>query len=132
MPTNTNVVIDTNVIISGFINTVGKPGKIVNMVISQDSRMQICYNTQILEEYENVLTRPHFNFVEEKWRKFLDNVKKHGTFCDPPPSTIPLPDETDRCFYDVAKFCKATLITGNTKHYPSEDFILSPADFLGD
>ncbi|MCL1998286.1 MAG: putative toxin-antitoxin system toxin component, PIN family [Turicibacter sp.] len=126
----TNVVIDTNVIVSAFKSPNGKPAKIVSM--AKNLQLTVCYNKKILDEYEDMLTRPHFNFAEEKWREFLDGVEKHGTFCDPPPSTIPLPDETDRCFYDVAKFCKATLITGNTKHYPSEDFIVSPADFLED
>ncbi|MCL1998280.1 MAG: putative toxin-antitoxin system toxin component, PIN family [Turicibacter sp.] len=126
----TNVVIDTNVVVSAFKSPNGKPAKIVIMV--RDLQITLCYNKQILDEYKDVLTRPHFNFDDEKRRKFLNDVEKHGTFCDPLPSTIPLPDETDRCFYDVAKFCKATLITGNTKHYPSEDFIVSPADFLED
>jgi len=126
----TKIVVDTNVIISGFINLGGKPGRIVDMIINQDARVQTHYNEDILHEYQKVLARPHFNFNKEKRQKFLDSVRKHGTFCDPPPSTIPLPDETDRCFYDVAKFCKAILITGNTKHYPSENFIVSPTDFF--
>ncbi|MCL1998288.1 MAG: putative toxin-antitoxin system toxin component, PIN family [Turicibacter sp.] len=124
----TNVVIDTNVIVSAFKSPNGKPAKIAAMV--ENLQLTVCYNRKILKEYQRVLARPHFNFAVEKQQNFLDSVQEHGTFCDPLPSTIPLPDETDRCFYDVAKFCKATLITGNTKHYPSEDFIVSPADFL--
>ena len=42
----------------------------------------------------------------------------------------PMPDEDDRKFYDVAKSSGAFLITGNIKHFPSESFIVTPADFL--
>jgi hypothetical protein len=41
-----------------------------------------------------------------------------------------MPDETDRKFYDVAKATDAILITGNTKHYPNEPFVLTPAAFV--
>jgi hypothetical protein len=34
-------------------------------------------------------------------------------------------------FYEVAIASEAKLITGNTKHYPHEDRILSPAQFIG-
>jgi hypothetical protein len=40
-----------------------------------------------------------------------------------------LPDESDRKFYDAAKACHAILITGNQKHFPKENFIVSPAEF---
>jgi predicted nucleic acid-binding protein len=43
---------------------------------------------------------------------------------------IDLPDEKDRIFYDTAKQRNAILITGNIKHFPEEDFIMSPKDFL--
>ena len=39
-------------------------------------------------------------------------------------------DADDRIFYDAAKDNEAFLITGNTKHYPDEPFILTPAQFL--
>jgi hypothetical protein len=41
-----------------------------------------------------------------------------------------MPDESDRVFYDVAKTAGAYLITGNTKHFPQEPFILTPAEFV--
>jgi hypothetical protein len=45
-------------------------------------------------------------------------------------SSEPLPDEGDRAFYDIAKAYGATLITGNIQHFPKEDFILTPSEFL--
>ena len=33
-------------------------------------------------------------------------------------------------FYEVAKHCKAKLITGNRKHFPEDQDIVTPRDFL--
>ncbi|MCL1998471.1 MAG: putative toxin-antitoxin system toxin component, PIN family, partial [Turicibacter sp.] len=117
------VVVDTNVIVSAFISPNGKPAKILHMV--KNSQLQICYNAKIWTEYTEVLTRPHFEFVNEERQEFFEHLERLGLFCQPLASTFPMPDETDRPFYDVAKHCNATLITGNAKHYPSEPFIYS-------
>ena len=122
------VVVDTNVIVSAFISPNGKPAKILHMV--KNSQLQICYNAKIWTEYTEVLTRPHFEFVNEERQEFFEHLERLGLFCQPLASTFPMPDETDRPFYDVAKHCNATLITGNAKHYPSEPFIYSPTEFL--
>jgi len=45
-------------------------------------------------------------------------------------STMEMPDESDRKFYDLHKAAGAILITGNIKHFPKEDSIMKPADFL--
>ena len=39
-------------------------------------------------------------------------------------------DEDDRAFYDTAKNNDAYLVTGNTRHYPNESFILTPTEFM--
>ena len=53
-----------------------------------------------------------------------------GALIEPTISTIPLPDESDRIFYDTAKDSGAILVTGNIKHYRDESFIMTPADFM--
>ncbi|MCL1865964.1 MAG: hypothetical protein FWF82_00980, partial [Oscillospiraceae bacterium] len=59
------------------------------------------------------------------------SLQTRGTLAaEPPTSTIPLTDESDRKFYDAAKANGAVLITGNQKHYPDEFFVMNPADFL--
>jgi len=45
-------------------------------------------------------------------------------------STIDLPDESDRKFYDVAKTANAYLVTGNIKHFPKEEWVLTPAELV--
>jgi predicted nucleic acid-binding protein len=60
----------------------------------------------------------------------MEQIKRVGILIEPPISTIPMPDETDRIFYDTAKASGAFLITGNIRHYPTDPSIITPTDFL--
>jgi len=124
------LVLDTNVVVSAFINPGGKPSEIVKMVLGR--RAELCYNSVILSEYENVMQRPKFSkqLGTDKIRRFIDLLKSIGISFDPPPSNIKLQDESDRIFYDTAKGSGSSLITGNIKHFPKESFIFLPADFI--
>ena len=122
------VVIDTNIIVSALRSPDGNPAKILDLVT--DRKLQVCFNIEILSEYIEVLGRPHFNFVEEDRDGFISGVKQFGLLIKPDTSDIHFPDEDDRSFYDTAKTSGAILITGNTKHYPSEPFIINAAEFL--
>ena len=126
------VVIDTNVIVSAFISSKGNPAKIVNAVVSSEDFI-ICYNGDILAEYEDVLTRAKFdkyNFSPAEIANFIKKVQEIGILIEPPASDISMPDESDRIFYDTATEGGAILITGNAEHYPPEDFVVTPAIFL--
>jgi predicted nucleic acid-binding protein len=57
-------------------------------------------------------------------------IRQHGEEIWPLSSVHAMIDEDDRIFYDTAKSAEAYLISGNTKHYPNEPFILTPAAFL--
>jgi hypothetical protein len=57
-------------------------------------------------------------------------LKKSGLCFDVPPSIFSMPDETDRVFYDVAKYAGAFLVTHNIKHYPKEPIIFTPREFV--
>jgi predicted nucleic acid-binding protein len=86
---------------------------------------------EIIDEYEEVLSRPEYKFgpTPEQRQAVINHLKKSGLHFDVQPSTFPMPDETDRVFYDVAKHAGAFLITNNTKHFPKEPLIFSPGDF---
>jgi len=123
-------VLDTNVVISAFINPGGNPSKILKIALER--KAELCYNSSILSEYENVMLRPKFSGKINSGviRGFIDLVRNIGFSFDPIPSNIKLPDEEDRVFYDTARESGSVLITGNIKHYPKEPFIMPAADFL--
>ena len=128
------LVIDTNVVVSAFINPDGKPSQIVKMIIGR--KAELFYNSVILSEYENVMLRPKFSgkIDSSNIQRFINLLKSIGTsYCPLPGTGLPqasLSDESDRIFYDTAVGSGSILISGNIKHFPKEPFIMPPADFL--
>ena len=122
------VVIDTNVLVSAMLSINGTPAKIVSMAL--DGELSICYNSNILLEYNTVLRRPKFNKYAKKIQSILGTIIETGAELTPEATDFQMTDESDRKFYDLHKALKAILITGNLKHYPEEDLIMSPAAFM--
>ncbi len=124
-----NVVLDTNVLVSALWSPDNKPAAIVTAAIA--GQFTLCYDYRILEEYTAVLSRPKFGFTEFEINSLLDPLIKSGLSVVPAPlSDISFVDNSDKKFYEVAKFCNAYLVTGNLKHFPTEDFILSTTIFF--
>ncbi|MDR1001180.1 MAG: putative toxin-antitoxin system toxin component, PIN family [Clostridiales bacterium] len=127
---NLKIVLDTNILLSALWKRPSNPAQIVDLVAMR--QLTPCYNAQILAEYSGVLNRPKFKFSSYDATNLLDLIKKDGLSLLARPSLIPFPDESDRVFYDLARENSAVLITGNTKHYPVEAFIMTPAAFLSE
>jgi len=123
------VIIDTNVIISAALSPKGNAARIIN-IIDDNQEIQIFFSSEILDEYKEVLSRERLNIKPEAQICIINTIIKVGMLIKPTGSEIPLPDESDRIFYDAALEAGATLITGNKKHYPAENFIVTPAEFL--
>lgn len=123
-----NAVIDTNILVSSMLSPNGTPARIVRL--AYQDRITPCYDDRILREYRNVLTRTKFRFDPGKITELLEYIVLRGEKVFPPELDIEFIDMDDKKFYEVAKFCNAVIITGNTKHYPREDIILTPGEFL--
>jgi putative PIN family toxin of toxin-antitoxin system len=121
-------VLDTNVLVSALMSPLGNPARIYRMFFA--GALVLVYNESILSEYEDVLHRPYLRISTEDADKVLNAIKLHGEHVESTPSTFPMTDEDDRAFYDTAKSSDAYLVTGNTRHYPNESFILTPIEFL--
>jgi len=122
------VVIDANIVISAAISPYGNPAKILDMVL--DGKLQMYYSDDIMHEYTDVLSRPRLKIAANLQFNIIKGLTRVGICINQTVSTFPLPDESDRVFYDTAKDSGAVLITGNTKHYPTESFIMTPSDFV--
>jgi putative PIN family toxin of toxin-antitoxin system len=143
------VILDTNIIVSAFLNPRGIPGEIVSLALSE--KIILCYDNKILSEYMEVLNGSKFNFNKELVNDFLEFVKTYGDYIVAEPQEILFVDEDDKIFYDVLKSSDAQaalaagtiissstrpegtqanyIITGNKKHYPKEENILSSREF---
>ena len=121
-------VIDTNVLVSANISSGGSPAKIMSLFYT--GKLQLFYSKEILAEYERVLSYKKLGIPTEAKNDIIKAIKAGGTLIEAPASTVPMPDETDRKFYDAAKASEASLITGNLKHYPIDALIVNPTGFL--
>lgn len=127
------IVLDTNVIVSGFLSPYQAPGAIVRMV--SDLTLRLCYDARIFSEYEAVLARLKFGLVSKKVEAFLEQVKVRGERVVGKPLPKHLPDQADQMFLEVALAGGAEcLVTGNLKHFPKTLCqgmrMFSPSDFL--
>jgi len=123
------VVLDTNLLVSSLISTKGVPSSIIKLVAEQ--KIKPYYNSEILDEYKRVLHYPKFNFVPHLMDTIVNKIVIFGiSIEDIKKSTMKMIDESDRIFYDLHKAADAILITGNLRHFPKEDSIMKPADFL--
>lgn len=125
-----NIVLNTNILVSAIWSPGRNAGDILNAVFSR--KHTVCYDYRILQEYDQVLHYRKFPFSEWEISYVMDSIIKNGfsVIADPLPD-VPFADESDRKFYEVAKFCHAVLITGNGKHYPNEPDIINMSDFCG-
>jgi putative PIN family toxin of toxin-antitoxin system len=122
------VVMDTNILVSALLSD-GPPALIVDQVAEE--RIRPCFDDRILAEYWDVLSRPKFGFSLPQVNCLIHDIVRAGFRIEVyVPSGFSMPDEDDRKFYDAARTAEAVLITGNTKHYPNEPFILTPAAFV--
>jgi putative PIN family toxin of toxin-antitoxin system len=124
------VVLDTNVLVSGLINPDGTPAQVLNLVLNV--RITILYDNRILREYREVLKRKKFGFDERLIFPYLDYIKNEGEYVVAEPiSGYRFIDKDDRMFFEVALTGKARcIVTGNKDHYPNNETITSPKDFI--
>ncbi len=123
------IVLDTNVLVSALINPKGMPAKILNLILN--GRLTILYDNRIMGEYRVVLSRKKFNFSHEMIEPLIDFIKYEGEFIASEPLKTHFVDEDDKMFLEVAVSGNAEyLITGNTKHFPAENYILTPKIFI--
>lgn len=127
------IVLDTNVLVSGLLDSFSSSGKIVQLVASGEIRL--CYDVRIISEYKEVLMRPKFSFGIMEVDNLLAQVENCGYAIVPKPLMWQLPDRDDESFLEVALSGKVEhLVTGNLRHYPRKIrqgvSVKSPAEFL--
>ena len=123
----TKCVLDTNVILSAVLSYSGYPAKIFDAVA--DKSIKIYISEEIVSEYKDVLSREYFKISKDKVGRTINIIRKLGIMIVHEISDFPMKDESDRIFFDAAQSAETWLVTGNVKHYPKKDFIITPAGF---
>ena len=123
------VVLDTNVLVSALVNPTGVPATVLGLLLN--GKLTVCYDNRILGECREVLSRQRFHFKKSLILQLLDYIRQEGEFIAVEPLRTTSVSEDDRMFYEVAKTGKvAYLVTGNKKHFPNEDIVRTPKEFV--
>lgn len=128
-----NIVLDTNVLVSGLLKAYSDAGSIVGLAVS--GSLAVVYDSRILAEYRDVLNRPKFRFEQFEIEAILAQIEAEGILVMPQSLHSKLPDRDDELFLEAAlAVSDAVLITGNKKDFPlpsgSGLLVLNPAEFI--
>jgi putative PIN family toxin of toxin-antitoxin system len=124
--------IDTNVIVSSMLKHDSIPGEILDLVISKT--IVPLLNKEIIEEYEDVLKRNKFGFDNAEVDNLIANLKTNSIFLEREQTLEEFIDEDDIVFYEIVMSARHTmdafLITGNIKHYPIRNYVVTPKQMI--
>lgn len=126
-------VIDTNVIISAVLSKKSDTATVKIIEAVMDGKIVPLLHKDILAEYENVLHRDKFRLQPATIQKILRVFKIYGVEITPQETDELFTDSDDKIFYEVALAKQADgayLVTGNQRHYPVRDFVVTPAQMV--
>lgn len=126
-------VMDTNVFISALLSKRADSATVRVLDAMFDGKIVPLYHEDILAEYDEVLHRSKFHFEEATIQLVINAVKQYGVEVFPQSTGEILVDMDDLVFYEVVMDKRdddAYLVTGNKKHYPIRDFIVTPAEMM--
>ena len=127
-------VVDTNVLVAALLSKRNDSPtvRVIRAMISGE--FIPLYHKEILAEYEDVLHRKKkYDLSEAAIQIILNAIRHYGIEVFPRPTGEIFVDEDDIIFYEVAmekRDDNAYLVTGNMKHYPVRDFIVTPAEMM--
>lgn len=125
------VVFDTNVIVSAMLsNNPNAPTVKVVEAISQEKVIPL-YNEEILVEYRKVLHRTKFNLHPSIVTSVIASIIRLGVKVNRTSTDETFIDLDDVVFYEVALSKEGSfVVTGNTKHFPKNPIVVTPAELL--
>ncbi len=129
-----NVVFDTNVLLASLLKPGGVNRRCMRLVLGNPESFTICYSSQMMDEYRDVLSRPVVcgRGLANPARALLKLVADVGE--ELVPKHIPAlvyPDIDDKPFLEAAVYANGVLVTNNLKDFPFLGVsILGPSDFI--
>ena len=127
-----HAVLDTNVIVSAFISNNFDSNPTIVLRETLRGKITPVYNDEILNEYEEVLSRDKFRFQRSDIDLVINHVRSSGLKVERTKVLEEIfPDKKDIVFYEVAMSKDdAYLVTGNIKHFPQKPFVVTPAEMV--
>jgi len=126
-------VIDTNVILSALLSKKDDTATVQVIEAVLKGKITPLHHRDIITEYDDVLNRPEFKLNAKAVSYILTAIKQYGIEVVPKQTGEVLVHMDDLIFYEVTmgkREYDAFLVTGNKKHYPVKDFIVSPSEMM--
>ena len=126
-------VFDTNVIVSSLLTHNLDSATVMVVDAIADGNIVPLYNDDVLDEYISVLRRSKFKISKRVIDDFIEMIRHTGLNVDPSPTGMTLIDMDDLVFFEIVmqkRDDNAYLVTGNLKHFPERDFIVTPAEMV--
>lgn len=121
-------VIDTNVVVSSALSDKSFPHIIFDLIESKN--IFPIFDNRILNEYYKVLNYDKFSLTETDIFDILYSIVSSGILLnDVRQAEEYFADKDDIPFYEVTASSEETspyLVTGNTKHFPQKEYIVTP------
>ena len=116
-----DIVLDTNVLMAALLKRGGPNRRVLRIIIANPDIFRICYSSQMIAEYEDVLARPAITArgLQDEAAALLGLVKRIGCEVVPKPVyALVYPDLDDRPFLEAAVYVDGALITNNLRDFP--------------
>lgn len=124
-------VIDTNVIVSSLLSPHPDSATVLIRKYILDGTVVPLFNEEILTEYRSVLARPKFGIPENLATQIVNTITQTGFALERTATRETFSDPQDIVFYEVAlSKDDAYLVTGNTRHFPQNTIVVSPAEMI--
>ncbi len=127
------VVLDTNIIVSAYLNQDGLPFFILKLALAGSVRP--CVSDAILAEYEELLQRKSYPMDRRGAKTLLRHIRTASEMYTPAGGLDVTKDPDDNIFLECALAAKAPyLVTGNTDHFPKKRWkytsVITPRTFI--
>lgn len=124
-------VIDTNVLVSAILAVHPNSATVIIREKIMDGTIVPLYNGEIVDEYQDVLSRPKLHFPIDLVTSLLNVIRQKGICLERTKTEEIFTDSKDVVFYEIALSKEgAYLVTGNTKHFPATPIVVTPAELL--
>ena len=124
-------VIGTNIIVTAILSSNDEAATVKVLELLLNGHILPVVTDSILQEYEEVLRRKKFSFPEENVSVLLNEIRSKSVFASPCKTDTELPDENDRPFFEaMLSDDDIVLITGNIKHFPDHERVMTARMFL--
>jgi predicted nucleic acid-binding protein len=125
-------VLDTNLVVPGAMTARGVCAQILDLLA--DGAFAVCADDRILDEYDTVLARRELGIDPGEAAIVLGLIRSAVARVPAYPLAVDLPHAPDLPFLEVAASADAILVTGNLRHYPTQQragvAVATPAEFL--